>query len=394
MPTLQQDHQASSRPRMPGTGTYGSVAGANLRATAEALERFCSTVFDDSDVLWASAEELGNEAVDTDLFPRCSEREYANEKCPLRPLGKRDRIRWSRAFSLMTGEEKFLPLRSVFIAPPARPAERFMHAISTGCAAHTDPVQALLSAALEVVERDALALTWLQQFTLPRIDPLDEFIETNEIGRMLNHAMCGVTYALFDATTDLGIPVVYGIRLSELDDRLRTLVACSASTEAEHACEKTILELTSFATWLRPERGIPCNPADFHLLHHGPVYMASKDNAKIFDFLLESKSRTTLQEMREVCPFSSGDKAAEKLKTVLRLLSLRNYEAFAVDLTTREARQCGMRVVRVVIPGLMPFSWVQRARFLGHPRLHEAQERMGYPLRQEDQLNPYPQPFG
>ena len=50
-------------------------------------------------------------------------------------------------------------------------------------------------------------------------------------------------------------------------------------------------------------------------------------------------------------------------------------------------------VVKVLVPGLMPVSFDQHARYLAHPRLYEAPARMGHPVTPEADLNPLPQPF-
>jgi ribosomal protein S12 methylthiotransferase accessory factor len=67
---------------------------------------------------------------------------------------------------------------------------------------------------------------------------------------------------------------------------------------------------------------------------------------------------------------------------------------YAIDLSTDEAIRHGFRVVRVVIPSLQPLSFHYRARYLGHPRLYRAPSLMGHVAKAEDELNPWPQPFG
>jgi ribosomal protein S12 methylthiotransferase accessory factor len=67
---------------------------------------------------------------------------------------------------------------------------------------------------------------------------------------------------------------------------------------------------------------------------------------------------------------------------------------YAVDLSTDEAIRAGFRVVRVLIPSLQPLSFHYRARYLGHPRLYDAPAKMGYAVRAEGELNPWPQAFG
>jgi ribosomal protein S12 methylthiotransferase accessory factor len=77
----------------------------------------------------------------------------------------------------------------------------------------------------------------------------------------------------------------------------------------------------------------------------------------------------------------------------LNMLREKELPAYAVDLSTDEAVRSGIRIVRVIIPGLQPLSFRYRARFLGHPRLYELPRKMGFPVLTEDELNDFPQPF-
>jgi len=395
-PLPMPDYNMGARllPRMSGTGTATGRADAVLRGTCEALERFCSTVFCEEEIVWASADELGRNAVDLESFPKCSRNEYNNPKCPLQPPRASDCIRWVRGVSLVTGEIRLLPLRSVFITRSAVPEENFLHDISTGCAAHTDYVQALIAAVLEVVERDALSIAWLQRLSLPRINTSGDALERSHLGELIQRSARDIRYHLFDATTDLKIPVVYGLRRSSVDERLHTLVACAASTDVRRACTKAILELSSFAVWLRPTRKIPLDLNDFNRLHHGPAYMAQKSQSDAFQFLLQSRQCRHIAEISAESPFHEGDSPQTVLGKLIRTLHEHGHEVFAADLTTREAIRVGIRVVRVVIPSLMPFSWIHRARFLAHPRLRQAPQNMGYSVNEEENMNHFPQPFG
>lgn len=67
--------------------------------------------------------------------------------------------------------------------------------------------------------------------------------------------------------------------------------------------------------------------------------------------------------------------------------------AYAVDLTSREVRQLGLFACKVVVPELMPLSFVRQAQFRGSRRLYKAPASMGYTVRAEGELNSWPQPF-
>ena len=81
------------------------------------------------------------------------------------------------------------------------------------------------------------------------------------------------------------------------------------------------------------------------------------------------------------------------LRVLLSRLNAAGCQVVAVDCTTDEARDVGFRVVRVLIPELVPLSFTYRARYLAHPRLYTAPARMGHPVLAAPEINPLPQPF-
>lgn len=392
---LEDDYEPSRKPvLLSGAGASISPEHALTPALAEALERHCATTFLEGQYLWATADELHPEAVDLDTFPVCSDRELADPLCPLTKPSTTEKIRWIRAMSLADGARVYLPLLSVYITPPSVVAERFINPISTGCAAHLSLEMALLSALLEVIERDALSIAWLQQLPLPIIDFEDPVSVFGELWERFQCSSSALRIYFFDATTDLGIPTIYGLRVSDLDRTVHTVVACSSSLDALHACRKVMLELTSCAVWLRNGRTFPKDVRDFNKLHHGASYMGREKMALSFRFLIETPNRIPISHVAARSSSLLAETNGGRLANVVaRVVSL-GYSAYAAELSTDEALRVGMRVVRAVIPGLMPFSWVYRARFLGHKRLYAAPRAMGFRVRTENELNLSPQAFG
>lgn len=89
---------------------------------------------------------------------------------------------------------------------------------------------------------------------------------------------------------------------------------------------------------------------------------------------------------------TTGD-SGQDLAFLVQRLKQAGCDVIAVECTTDEAHDVGFRVVRVIIPQLMPLSFTHRARYLAHPRLYEAPARMGLPVHGEADINPNPQPF-
>jgi ribosomal protein S12 methylthiotransferase accessory factor len=380
----------SVRESVEGAGVGLDEVEASIRARAEALERYCACVFTDNQFIRATANELGSGALDLDTVPRCSDIELSNLRCPLLAPDKGVPIRWVQGISLSDGRTVYLPVVMVYLyAGVEGPGERFWFPISTGCAAHTSLESALLSGLLEVIERDAISITWLQQLPLPRIE-LDRLpIQLGLFLERYKRSSRGLEYFFFDATTDVGIPTVYGLQLSSANKRVTTLVSCATSLDPAEAVVGAIREMAAGRVAFRQPRPTPGNLEEFSEIFHGATHMARAEQASVFDFLLHSGGKRLLSEI----PVLHTSSVKQGLQAVVERLRKKQLEAFAVDLSTDEALRAGMRIVRVLIPGLQPLAFQYRARYLGHPRLYQAPRAMGYPVNEEAQINSWPQPF-
>jgi ribosomal protein S12 methylthiotransferase accessory factor len=374
-----------ARGEVSGTGT-GWGAMAERLAVVEAVERYSSSIYDERQFLRARARDLGDDALDLGTLPKCSATELADRACPVAPADTDAVIRWVRGVSLVSRRPVWVPAVLVFMNLATEGTERFALQVSTGCAAHVDLCAALVNAVCEVVERDALVLTWLQRLALPRITgplpgPVADAVARGGAGDVQTH--------LFDATTDLGIPTVYAVDVTRGGRGFSTAVACATDLDAGRAVLKVLREAASGRIALSATRRRAERVEDFTAVWEGAVYMGRPERRGAFAFLLESTASRPLPAIPSLTtPTAAGD-----LEVVAGRLAASGYEAVAVDLTTDEAVRAGLRVVKVVVPGLMPLSFVHRARFLAHPRLYQAPARMGYPINDEDGLNPWPQPF-
>jgi ribosomal protein S12 methylthiotransferase accessory factor len=270
-------------------------------------------------------------------------------------------------------------------------SELFTHPVSTGTAAHHDLRSAVLGGLLEVIERDSISLTWLQRLRLPRVRvdeaTLDEVAA--EYYRVGNS--CHLHTALFDATTDYGVPVLYAVQTSDHDPTLSQLVAATCDLDPQAALSKLYRELASLRIALRAHggtagagHGVPT----YSSVVGGAVLNAARERRHVFDFLLESASSE-----HALADVGESPRSTDPLIWTVDRLASRGAEVVVVDLTTDEARQVDMRVVKVMVPEAMPLSFAHHARYLATPRLYSAPAAMGHPVHQEPDINPIPQPF-
>lgn len=372
---------------MTGACADEDAALAAVKSIAEAAERYAMTVIGNDEVTVATANELGDGAIDWRLFPRCLDSEYENFPVIV-PFDPDKKMRWVQGISLTSGRRLYVPVSLTHISSPSRRAESFSLPISTGVAVHTDVHEATARAVMEVVERDSIALTWYLRRQLPRIVVSPEHAGRHA-ERFLAFERSQIEQVLFDATTDLGIPVVYGLMLSRGHASAATVVTAACDLDPIGACAKAMREAVSTRLAVIAATERPDTPEACVKLEHGAVYMGERERMPDFDFLLGSNERV---DMHALPNRDTGD-SQSNLRWLVDRLRAHGLEAVAVELTTGDLRDNGLRAIRVVIPQLMPMSYVSLARFLDHPRLRQYGEQVCGREFTPDMVNLLPQPF-
>jgi ribosomal protein S12 methylthiotransferase accessory factor len=295
--------------------------------------------------------------------------------------------RWVEGYSLTRGRRTWLPLTAAYLGLPEPLSSHVVFPESTGFATGSDYESAILSGLCEVIERDSLALWWLHQLPMPRIDR--GAWQAPALRELLHRAeRVGLDTQLFDLTSDLGVPVVGLVQTSKRGSpRVVAMGACRTTVAA--AALRVVEEAGSLRIalgWSKPlvdrdtvRQGAPCPPMDFGLFYAGD------DGPERFAFA------TQAAPIRSV--LSDSDVGADPLETIVKRLADKDIEVFVVDVTQPEVRDVGLVVVRVIVPELMRISFAHSIRYLAHPRLYAAPEKMGYGARTEDMITDDPIPF-
>ncbi|OLZ47261.1 YcaO-like family protein [Amycolatopsis keratiniphila] len=373
---------------MDGSGGGFDVELAKAVAVAETLERYCSTVQDPADMRWATALELGDEALDLDTLPRLSETELALPGQHTRLAAKDVPRNWVRGVRLRDGKPSWIPAQLIYLFYVADTEENIANPISTGCAVHSDPALSIVKGIVEVIERDATALTWHQRLPLPEIDvdigdpELHELVAAYE-----RHPYVDVR--LFDATTDVGVPSIFAVRIDRRSTAVRHVAICASNLDPVQAAVNAFREVLSCHIAFLPRiDSTPERAEDCYRTMDGALFTAHADRSEAFEFLLSGTRKRPLSAL----PAPPAGTSAESLRWLSGRLTAVGTDAYVVDLTTDEAAAVGMTAVKAIVPGLQPMSFVRKAQFLAHPRLYTAPAAMGYPVRDEADLNPWPQP--
>lgn len=342
-------------------GSHLCRGEAMLKALGEAAERYSAfqSVYFDS----LTKRRLGENPYFNE-FPRCdvSEEASASLTCDANL-----QVSHAAMTDFTSGVSVEMPAALVHLgfAPENEPA--VFHPISTGLAFHTDPNLALLSGIYEVIERDALMITWLYPSLAKRINLSQDKVSL-ELKKRIN--LCDkyrlkVNFVLINV--DPPPPeVVMCVLVS--DKYPFHAVGTGAASTMEQAAIKALDEAISirvFCQFNKSESEQVYRNRIFLSLQHHSLFYASERASDAFNFI---NGLPTIELPSMEFNVKPGSHHKNILRNLATQLPKRNLSVLWRDITAPEIRQYGS-VLRVVIPQAVPLSQTYSARWLGTPRI-------------------------
>jgi ribosomal protein S12 methylthiotransferase accessory factor len=355
------------------TGQPGSAYGcdrarARSAAVAEAVERYSAAYVPDESLVVATARELGPSAPAPESFALFAPEQLASAGFPFAPFTADTRLSWVRGTRLADGARAWLPAQLVYLGA-VDDEPMIAYSTSNGLAAGPDRETALSAALLELVERDAFMFAWNTRRSFPLLD-----WERSPRLRAYHRrylAPARAQLSAVDLSSVHDVPVV----LALVRGRPGALVVgAGAARTVEEAWLKAVTEAFAVRKAARERilAGLepPAEVLDFpdHI-----AFYAYEENARHAGFLDASSERRVTESVRPV----AVDLAAH--------LAARDFDTYAVDVTSPDVCEAGLCVMRAIAPRLIPLDVRHDARFLGGDRL-----RAACPF---SELNPDPHPF-
>jgi len=226
---------------------------------------------------------------------------------------------------------------------------------------------------LEVCERDAFAIAWLARLSMPRLVAR----AGSRIARRLAALIAPTARVDFvDLTNDFGVPVVLAVHRQPLHGRPLVTVGAAACSSRARAATKALFEAAGQYARIRELAAAPLwrprpdfsDVTDFE--HHSLAYADPALQPRL-DFLTASPIAVPLVDDDDV----TRDGAF--LARVVASIAGAGDDVVAVELTTNEIAELGLRVVKVLVPGAVPLAPDHRYPLLGSRRLREVPARLG-----------------
>jgi ribosomal protein S12 methylthiotransferase accessory factor len=368
--------------RPPTTACGGSSPNHDIalgKAIGESVERYSIVSHNPKNIRVARAVEIEEGVPWLDSLDLFTAEQRTSQGFPFAKLDPETPIGWVKAYSLTHQRPCHVPATLAHLYhQPHTLSDSFDLPPVSGYAAGASLEEALLGALCEVVERDALMISWYQRLMLPALD-LASFASPTINDALTLFARAPVQLYCSALASDTGIPAVIVVATSDHPNWPAASIATAADLSAERAVIKALGELSSghmlVAAYRGSGRSMPqsvaqvVDPAD-----HGLFY-AQRAHLPGLDLLLRPRATVTASDMTTDW---SADDVLTNLNTCIAHLANRGLEAIAYDLTAPEVAAHGFHVVKVIVPGMQPIDFGHEWRHLGGARLHSAPLAAGF----------------
>ena len=336
----------------------------------EIAERYCSSFIQANEIIEGSFNELKRnyDFLDPEGIFLFSENQYKKNDFPFKKFNRDSVIEWTSAYSHKLQKDVYIPAFLTYL--PYDNYEKggcYYPSSSTGLSCAPSLEEAISKGLLEIIERDAFTIFWLNQLSPPKIGlDNDKFKELKRKFRFSN-----IDYSIFDITSDFDIPVVAAFSFSNSSFGYVASLGLSCSLTYHKAIKKALVEnaqgrvAVAFHRKNDPEKKYRSDFKDvLNFEDHSYLYSTDESLKKKLDFLDKSK---VIQEPEEKAKKVS-------LKELIEKFTEKDLDVFVKELTTSDINDVGLKVVRVIVPGMVYLHGMHPFPFLGSPRIYRPSE--------------------
>lgn len=398
-----------------GVGSaFHDTTQVSVAAIAEAAERYAANCLPLAKPERATYAELcarDTYAVNPASLALFDTDMYAEEGCPFAPFTHDTPVYWVEGWSVSKSCSVWVPLSMVYVNWQMGHFDQpVVHdTFYPGIAAGATLEQAIVAGLEELIERDTMMIWWLNRPVVPALQLPTELSALWEGVP----AQYGQHAWLIPLPNQFDIPVMAGVVANTQENLLNIGFACrpdpiqagmKAWTEAITLQEgsrdindpegRVWAEVEAgtladvFKPWRADRRYLDSYRADFRDI--------TEQNAQQ-QLFLDSRAIEYVQPWVNVSVGQSIDQLPRlpdrTLATYQSRLEASNFEIIYVDLTTPDIAQSGLRVVRVLVPGLVP-DFPAAFPHLGGGRIQQIPVALGWcdSPTQRDELNYFPMP--
>ncbi|WP_019790016.1 YcaO-like family protein [Streptococcus sobrinus] len=338
-----------------GAGTHKNSLRAQELSNFEALERIANSI-NCRDVIVGTLSDMKDKAVKLSSFPKIDSRESGE-------IFKMDTIySWVEVYDLLNDCKKLIPQNYIYLYSDNEfKGDLTVAPISTGAALHDDYLSAIINGIYEVFERDSISLTWLLKDINSEITDLYDSSQ-----KVFDNSFLGqVRY--YDVSKIDGVYTICAHAKSNFSSKCKNALMFCTSTNLYEIRNKLNKELISVMFSFYSSKKDYTQNTDytkFTDVDESGFYMARDFNDKHFYFFDLVSHKSKIEDFKKHKFMSK----TEELNYLLKIIKSNHWSIYVADISSREVLEANTRAVKVVIPELMPISFIYGRKYLGTNR--------------------------
>lgn len=378
-----------------GFGCSEKESDAFTAAVAEAIEHYCILYERDDLFTYDSYNNIKHIAIDPFRFETFSKDQLENKNYDKFRFTDKTQLNWIEGYSLTKKGKVLVPASLVYANYnyKKRKEPTIQLKNSTGAACGPSTEFAIYRGICEIIERDAYMISFINNLpkNLINLDSdchLSRFkrrierydLEVHVLGTQLDFPMTTTTCLIFDKTGS-GPAVCTGL---------------GGSLDPERAIQTAVFESVRRHISARDRfyrtKPLPMpikNSFDWFLLNKQLLWSAPH-MIQIAQNFIKNTRTIDYKELENKEQELSDEK---KVEFLVKELESKNCEVIYVDVTIPEVKELGLRVVKVLVPEMVPLWRDERYPYLKVKRLYDVSNKLGYkakPMVAEDAFSIHP----
>lgn len=317
---------------------------------------------------------------------------------------KKTPLLWTKARSLIQNKDIYCPVQLLSGAyyqghcqSPINTKKSLIEptlrwAVTTGLATGRTLPEALTRGFLEVIERDAFMITWLNRLPIPQINLEDLALRDTDIQEIVSRLKkVGLELHVSQLPTDFPVQIYIACVIDHKGEGPCFTIGASASCSAKKAVLAASAEAISIhfgiESALNKEIDLRNLDRDDRVIY----WARNPMNLARLSFLFKGNLVQIPQEQWLVNEDSPGllDQTLDKIMDYARSM---NYEALYAELTSKKIQKLGFRTIYALIPELQPLHLHESAPYFGGDRIKSIPRRLGYTPARVINSDPHPFP--
>jgi|GEM_PF-816739 len=264
--------------------------------------------------------------------------------------------------------------------------------ITTGLASGSNRTDALVSGILEIIERDAFMINYLNKLSPAVLDLSYIAKQDTEIDQVLKTCeQYGLDVQVVQLATDFPVHVLLGIIREKGTHGPALVVAASADFDIRTALLDTLAETLSVRRMARSlQLEIDSTkPHTFEQDHRVKYWSLPEQKGKL-DFLLTGTRKQIDLPPKLVHKHTRHDK--RELQTLVAVFKEKKYGLYYVELSDSAKLKSGITTVNVLAPDMHPLHLNESIPYIYSDRLVKVPKALGYTPAKTLNVEPHPFP--